>query len=70
MISWKDDVFGLLRFPSQLILAFLGFDEDELADGYSEEGNLLDDEDSLDDEELLLDEEELLNMDNFDDNEE
>lgn len=45
-------------------------DEDELADGYSEEGDLLDDEDSLDDEELLLDDEDLLDMDNFDDNEE
>lgn len=32
VISGKDDVFGLLRFPGQLILAFLGFDEDELAD--------------------------------------
>lgn len=32
MISWKDDVFGLLRFSGQLILAFLRFDEDELAD--------------------------------------
>ena len=32
MVSWKDDVFRLLRFPSQLILAFLDFDKDELAD--------------------------------------
>ena len=44
-------------------------DEEELADGYSEEGDLLDDEDGLDDEDLLLDDEELLDMDNFDDNE-
>ena len=45
-------------------------DEDELADGYSEEGDLLDDEDGLDDEDLLLDDEELLEMNNFDDDEE
>ena len=44
-------------------------DEEELADGYSEEGDLLDDEEGLDDEDLLLDDEELLDMDNFDDNE-
>ena len=44
-------------------------DEEELADGYSEEGDLLDDEDGLDDEDLLLDDEELLDMDSFDDNE-
>ena len=42
-------------------------DEEELADGYSEEGDLLDDEEGLDDEDLLLDDEELLDMDNFDD---
>ena len=44
-------------------------DEEELADGYSEEGDLLDDEEGLDDEDLLLDDEELLDMENFDDNE-
>ena len=32
MISWENDIFGLLRFSGQLILAFLRFDEDELAD--------------------------------------
>ena len=32
VIPRKDNVFGLLRFPGQLILAFLGLDEDELAD--------------------------------------
>ena len=45
-------------------------DEDELADGYSEESELLDEEDSLDDEDLLLDDEDLLDIDEFDDNEE
>ena len=32
VIPGKDNVFGLLRFPGQFVLAFLGFDEDELAD--------------------------------------
>ena len=32
MISRKNNTFGLLCFPGQFVLAFLGFDEDELAD--------------------------------------
>ena len=32
VIPGKDNIFGLLRLSGQLILAFLGFDEDELAD--------------------------------------
>ena len=32
VIPGKDNVFGLLRFPGQLILVFLSLDEDELAD--------------------------------------
>ena len=32
MVSWRDDVFRLLRFPCQLVFAFLGFDKDELTD--------------------------------------
>ena len=32
VIPGKDNVFGLLRFPGQFVLAFLGFDKDELAD--------------------------------------
>ena len=62
--------FNSIKDDSKLEEELAVVDEDELVDGYSEEGNLLDDEDSLDDEDLLLDDEELLDMDNFNDNEE
>ena len=46
-------------------------DEDELADGYSEDSDmLLDEEENIDDEDLLLDDEDLLDIDEFNDNEE
>ena len=45
-------------------------DEDELADGYSEDIDmLLDEEENIDDEDLLLDDEDLLDTDDFDDEE-
>ena len=45
-------------------------DEDELADGYSEDSDmLLDEEENIDDEDLLLDDEDLLDTDDFDDEE-
>ena len=31
VIPGEDNIFELLRFPGQFVLAFLGFDEDELA---------------------------------------
>ena len=62
--------FNSIKDNPKLEEELVVIDEDELADGYSEEGELLDDEDDLDDEELLLNDEELLDMDNFDDNEE
>ena len=46
-------------------------DEDELADGYSEDSDmLLDEEENIDDEDLLLDDEDLLDIDEFNDSEE
>ena len=46
-------------------------DEDELADGYSEDSEmLLDEEENIDDEDLLLDDEDLLDIDEFNDSEE